>query len=76
MMEKCFTEHDTYASCPSAGHPLATGVEATLLDGGALYRVDKTSESGTTFTIRRLPRSYARACSQPEVGGCNTIGSW
>jgi type IV pilus assembly protein PilA len=75
-MEECFTEHDTYAGCPSVADPLATGVEATLLDGGARYRVDKTSESGTTFTIRRLPRSYSRACSQPEVGGCNAIGSW
>lgn len=75
-MEECFTEHETYASCPSADHPLANDVESDLVDGGARYRVDKTSESGTTFTIRRLPRSYARMCSQPEVGGCDAVGSW
>jgi type IV pilus assembly protein PilA len=76
QMEACFTEHETYGGCPSADYPLAEGVDTTLLEGGARFRVDKTSESGTTFTIRRLPRSYSRACSQPDVGGCNAIGSW
>ena len=76
QMEACFTEHETYGGCPNLEHQLATGVDSTLLDGGTRYRVDKTSESGTTFTIRRQPRSYLRTCTQPEVGGCNAIGSW
>lgn len=76
QMDACFSEHETYAGCPSADHPLATGVETSLLDGGARYRAEKMSESGTAFTITRLARGHARTCSQPEVGGCSSTGSW
>lgn len=76
QMDACFTEHDTYAGCPTSDHPLATGVDTVLLDGAARYRAEKVSESGTTFAITRLAHGHARTCTQPEVGGCSPIGSW
>lgn len=75
-MESCFTTADTYNNCPTAGEPLASGVIPTLLDGGARYRVDKASETGTTFTIMRVADGFLRTCTQPGAGGCDGGGNW
>lgn len=76
QMEACFHEHETYAGCPDADHPLAADVDVTLLLGATGYRVGKTSESATTFATRRVGRSQSRTCTQPDYGGCNSTGSW
>ena len=41
--------------CPDADHPLVAGVSLTVTGGGTGYVVAKMSETGTTFTIARLP---------------------
>jgi type IV pilus assembly protein PilA len=76
QMEACFHEHETYAGCPDADHPLAAHVESILLLGGTGYRVEKASPSGTTFAIRRVERDQSRTCTQPDYGGCNPDSSW
>jgi len=76
QMEACFTEDDTYNGCPGVGYPLAPNVTPTLLDGGSRYRVEKESETGTTFIITRLAGGHSRTCTQFGAGGCNGIGRW
>jgi len=77
QMESCFTAQDSYDGCPSADTALPAGVTATLLDGGARYRVQKTSaDTGTDFSITHLATGYSHICTQPDVGGCDDIGSW
>ena len=76
QMESCFVEHDKYDGCPSVYEALPENVTPTLLDAGARYRVQKDSDTGTTFTITRLENGYERSCTQPDVGGCNRIGRW
>jgi type IV pilus assembly protein PilA len=76
QMELCATEASTYNGCPGSSYPLAAGVVPALIAGGARYRVSKLSETGTTFTIRRLTTGYSRRCTQPAVGGCNLNGRW
>lgn len=76
QMEICFTEADTYLTCPGAEHPLATGVIPTITDGGAHYRVSKASATGTSFTIERLATGMKHTCTQPGTGGCAINGSW
>jgi len=77
-MESCFTQMGSYNSCPGLAEPLPAGVAQTLLEGGTRYRVEKQSDdSGTDFIITRLVTgSYSRTCTQPDVGGCDAIGSW
>ena len=75
-MDICFTDADTYLACPGPEHPLAVGVIPTITGGGASYRVSKTSETGTTFTIERLPTGLLRTCTQPGIGGCPMNSSW
>jgi len=76
QMEACFTEQDMYDGCPNVDDTLAPDVVPTVLDGGKRYRVEKESETGTTFIITRLASGYSRTCTQSDVGGCNSIGSW
>jgi len=76
QMESCFVEHENYNGCPSVDEALPQNVTPTLLDAGARYRVEKGSDTGTTFTITRLENRYERSCTQPDVGGCNRIGRW
>lgn len=78
QMESCFTAEDSYLGCPSADTALPAGVMPTLLDGGARYRVEKLSgDTNTSFIIVRLAEGgYSRLCTQPDVGGCDDIGSW
>jgi type IV pilus assembly protein PilA len=76
QMEACFTESDTFNSCPSPSQPLPADVVATITGGGTGYRVSKLSQTGTTFSIRRRPTGYTRRCNRPDVGGCPSSRSW
>lgn len=76
QMEACFTEQDMYNGCPGVDYTLAPDVVPTILDGGKRFRVEKDSETGTTFIITRLASGYSRTCTQSDVGGCDSIGSW
>ena len=76
QMEACFTEQDMYNGCPGADYTLAPGVVPTMLDGGKSFRVEQDSETGTTFIITRLASGYSRRCTQSDVGGCDSSGSW
>ena len=76
QMENCFRSTEMYTGCPDVQSPLAPGVTATILDGGARFSVSQRSESDTVFTIERRADGYARSCTVPGHGGCRSDSSW
>lgn len=76
QIEACNVDAGTYAACPDADHPLPQGVTATSLDGGARYLLSNQSDTGTTFTIRRVVGGLSRSCDQPTTGSCSAASSW
>lgn len=76
QMESCFRNAEKYVGCPDADHQVAPDTVVTLTGGGLSYSVSRTSSTGTTFTIERLPLAYSFTCDQPGVGGCDSSGRW
>lgn len=76
QMESCFRTAELYSGCPDDLSPLAAGVTPTVTQAGVSYYVEKTSETGTVFTIRHLSGGYSRTCSAPGSGGCGRDSSW
>jgi type IV pilus assembly protein PilA len=81
QMESCYTDNNTYNSCPGSNTGLDVGsgpgkVAVTITGSGSCYTVVATSKSNNTFTITKDPTSgvTSRQCSGSN-GGC-TGGSW
>jgi type IV pilus assembly protein PilA len=76
QMESCYTDNQSYASCPNADSPLAAGVVPSG-QTATFYKVNQLSKSGTNFwIIHNDDGSYSRGCDAPGKGGCNSSGSW
>ena len=76
QMESCFRSAEMYTGCPDVQSPLARGVTATILDGGARFSVSQRSKTDTVFTIERQAGGYSRSCTVPGQGGCRSDSSW
>jgi len=76
QMEACFRSAERYTGCPGLEHPLPSDTFVTVTADGSGYLVERLSSSGTSFSIERSAAGFARACTQPGDGGCNSIGSW
>jgi type IV pilus assembly protein PilA len=77
QMESCYTDNQTYVSCPNADSPLASGVTVSNPTASG-YQVSQTSKSTTVFSITKDPTTgfYTRACTPTGSGGCPSTGSW
>jgi hypothetical protein len=73
QMEVCFTERQTYSSCPPDLH--APRVSATGTPTG--YAVTARSSSGNAFVMSRSQDgSVKRTCRSAGRAGCPSTGTW
>jgi len=72
QMESCFTDNDSYASCPDAAAPIAP---ATLTGTPTLdsYTVTSLSASGVTYNVVKTASGFSRTCS-PVKYRCKSTG--
>ena len=83
QMESCYTDANTYTSCPgsSTGLTVGTGkgqVTVTVTGtGGTGYKVDAHSQSDNHFFIEKLADGTITRTCTGSGGGCPTSGgSW
>ena len=76
QMEACYRNAERYSGCPDGSHTVATGTTVTVTGGGASYVISRTADSGTTFTVQRLPLAFVFSCDRPGEGGCSPSSSW
>jgi type IV pilus assembly protein PilA len=85
--ETYFTDNNTYANSVAtlvgvesslSQYPdgVAADVTATGSATGFTIAAKSKGTSGVTYTITKASSTVTRTCDRPNVGGCNSGGSW
>ena len=69
QMESCFTDTESYASCPTANEPIS-GKAVVSGQTATGYTVTATSKSANVFKIVRAGAKYTYSCTTMGNAGC------
>ncbi len=69
QMESCFTDTDSYATCPSTNEPISSNVTPSGQSATG-YVVTAPSDSGNSFSITKSGDGYTYACTTLGDAGC------